>query len=783
MGGPCILSLNGLLILYLALAGVRDPGRSAYDVWNSASEAAIRAQRWPVLVASARQGAMLSAGSPGQVAYFHSLACLGEFKLHRYDDALRAGIAARAAALEGRKWRMLARAENCLMRVYRIIGNLELSYEAGLAMLAALDREPGSRTIEYRAFFAYVIAGMGRRQEAIGQLQKVIRESDDLPLPPRADFHFVRALESAKADALEQIGLILLRSGDLPGSEDYLLHAFRIRRLSDPGKLTWSYNSLGELRMAQGRPAEAASLWTKSMADSRAGLQAWFPLYFRARANLALGNPTAALQDMLAALGSVRELRLHLPFGDEIQVESEVSLQGIFSLAVETAAQLDRPDLALAFALESRAHSLRTRAAAGSDWRRRLPPQYWATLASLRSRQSYLESSQSLSLRRELAEMESAAGLSVAPLDRSGSHWQEIARSMHPDDRFTLFYLSDHNSMRWTIENKKLRLDKIPPKAAVAAAADAFAQSVRQNHPRHRELGIALFQAIFAGYTALPSGAVWTILPDEQLFQVPLAAVTSPHTGRYLVEENSLRLAAGVSPAPAGGVPSGGLFAAFADPIGNRADNRWNAGRRWWSRIGSARLADPGLPRLSGSLAEVERCSRVWRKGDFRIRTGRELLHDGILPTRAAVLHFATHMIQPGSSSSASPVIFLGLSDSGNPVSLTETEIESLQANPNLVTLSGCGSGTGRLAPGAGLLGLTRAWLMAGAKGVLASLWAVPDGSGALFEAFYQFLQQSESIDSRSAAIALSRAQSAAIGTSRVSVWSAYFVIGISMGE
>lgn len=781
MGGPCILSLNGLLILYLALVGVRDPGRSVYDTWNSASEAAIRAQRWPLLVARARQGAILSAGSPGQVAYFHSLACLGEFKLHRYDDALRAGIAARAAALEGRKWRMLARAENCLMRVYRIIGNLELSYEAGLAMLAALDREPGSRTIEYRAFFAYVIAGMGRRQEAIDQLRMVIRESDDLPLPPRADFHFVRALESAKADALEQIGLILLRSGDLSGSEDYLLHAFRIRRLSDPGKLTWSYNSLGELRMAQGRPAEAASLWTKSMADSRAGLQAWYPLYFRARANLALGSPTAALQDMLAALDSVRDLRLHLPFGDEIQVESEVSLQGIFSLAVETAAQLGRADLALAFALESRAHSLRTRAAAGSDWRRRLPPRYWITLAALRSLQSHPESNQSLSLRRELAEMESAAGLFVASLDRSGTHWQEIARSMHPNDRFTLFYLSDHHSIRWTIENQKLRLDKIPPKAAIAAAADAFLQSVRQNHPRHRELGIALFQAIFAGYTALPAGAVWTILPDEQLFQVPLAAVTSPHTGRYLVEENSLRLAAGVSPAPAGNVPSGGLFAAFADPIGNRADSRWNAGMRWWSRIGSTSLADPGLPRLSGSLAEVERCSRVWRKGDFQIRTGRELLHDGILPTRAAVLHFATHMIQPGSSPSASPVIFLGLSDSGNPVSLSETEIESLQANPNLVTLSGCGSGTGRLAPGAGLLGLTRAWLMAGAKGVLASLWDVPDGSGTLFEAFYSSLQQYESIDSRSAAISLSRAQSAAIGTSRISVWSAYFVIGLSM--
>lgn len=781
MGGPCFLSLNALLIVYLAFAGVRDPGRSVYDAWNSVSETAIRAQRWPSLVASARQGAMLSAGSPGQVAYFHSLACLGEFKLHRYDAALRSGVAARAAAIEGRKWRMLARAENCLMRVYRLLGNLELSYEAGRAMLGALDRDPGSRTIEYRSFFAYVIASMGRRQEAITQLRMVIREADDLPLPPRGGLIFVRALESAKADALEQIGLILLRSGDIPGAEDYLLHAFRIRRLSDPAKLTWSYNSLAELRMSQGRPAEAAALWTKSMADSKAGLEAWFPLYFRARANLALSKPTAALQDMLAALASVRDLRLHLPFGDEIQVESEVSLHRIFSLAVQTAAELGRTDLAFAIAMESRAYSLKIRAAAQSDWRRRLPPRYWNVLASLRSLPGQ-QPHRAVALRRELAEMESAAGLVSASTDVSATNWRSIARSIRAGDRFTFFFLLDPRSIRWTIEGDRLRFDWLQPQRAIGDAADAFTAAVRQNEPSHRQLGATVFQSIFGGLEPLPVGAVWTILPDEQLFQVPFAALSNPQTGRYLVEEGPLRLVAGVSRVSNSslGVPSSRLFAAFADPIGNRADSRWNQATRWWSRLGPASVAGPELPRLSGSLAEVERCSRFWRWGASRVLTGRDLLQSDILPPKAAVLHFATHMI-PGPSPTASPLIFLGLNDAGNSVSLSETEIEALQLHPGLVTLSGCGSGTGRLAPGVGLLGLTRAWLMAGAKSVLASLWAVPDGSGTLFEAFYRSLQQFDAIDSRSAAIALSQAQAAAIGSSRVSVWSAYFVIGLSM--
>jgi CHAT domain-containing protein len=73
----------------------------------------------------------------------------------------------------------------------------------------------------------------------------------------------------------------------------------------------------------------------------------------------------------------------------------------------------------------------------------------------------------------------------------------------------------------------------------------------------------------------------------------------------------------------------------------------------------------------------------------------------------------------------------------GNLDLLTPGDVARLQAVPRLVALSACQSGRGRPLPGTGLLGLARAWLMAGSEGVIASYWPTPDDSGNLFLSFY----------------------------------------------
>ena len=58
------------------------------------------------------------------------------------------------------------------------------------------------------------------------------------------------------------------------------------------------------------------------------------------------------------------------------------------------------------------------------------------------------------------------------------------------------------------------------------------------------------------------------------------------------------------------------------------------------------------------------------------------------------------------------------------------TEIAAHPVSASLVVLNGCHSGRGNALPGAGLMGLTRAWIGAGARAVLATRWDIPDEAG-----------------------------------------------------
>jgi CHAT domain-containing protein len=88
------------------------------------------------------------------------------------------------------------------------------------------------------------------------------------------------------------------------------------------------------------------------------------------------------------------------------------------------------------------------------------------------------------------------------------------------------------------------------------------------------------------------------------------------------------------------------------------------------------------------------------------------------------------------------PALALSMVPEGTDGFLTMTEVMGLNAHADVVALTACQSGLGRLLPGEGVMSLGRAFQVAGAKTVVMSLWSVSEeGSVKLMEHFFTHLQ------------------------------------------
>jgi CHAT domain-containing protein len=184
------------------------------------------------------------------------------------------------------------------------------------------------------------------------------------------------------------------------------------------------------------------------------------------------------------------------------------------------------------------------------------------------------------------------------------------------------------------------------------------------------------------------------------------------------------------------------------------------------------------LPRLASSAAEAQACARLFGADRSTVLTGTAVSESELRRQAAAgyrYWHLTSHVVVDAERPNTS---FIALS---LPEKLTVLEVLGLPARAEMVTLNGCESGGGKRLPGTGVLGLTRAFLAAGAVSVLATHWQIPDESGALVQALYRNLQAPGSCRvSRSEA--LQQAQLAMLRAggwrSEPRYWAAYFLSG-----
>ncbi|HEX4823992.1 MAG TPA: CHAT domain-containing tetratricopeptide repeat protein [Candidatus Polarisedimenticolaceae bacterium] len=256
-------------------------------------------------------------------------------------------------------------------------------------------------------------------------------------------------------------------------------------------------------------------------------------------------------------------------------------------------------------------------------------------------------------------------------------------------------------------------------RAAVGGAA-ADVETARAGEKESRRLGADLRGALWDPVApSLGKTKSVVIVPDGAVHLAPLGAL--PDGDGYLVESGILfqyvtaerDLLGGASP-PAGGVLAMGGPEMPAPAAGSEG-------------CGPASLPLPPLP---NAAREAEEIGAIFG-GTSRVLTGAQATAAAFrtLAPQAGVLHLATHGIVlgarcPSRGRSALEIAGLALADGV----LTAEEIASIDlSRVRFAALSSCDSGGGTVADGEGVLGLRRAFAIAGAKTLVLTLWPVDD--------------------------------------------------------
>lgn len=128
---------------------------------------------------------------------------------------------------------------------------------------------------------------------------------------------------------------------------------------------------------------------------------------------------------------------------------------------------------------------------------------------------------------------------------------------------------------------------------------------------------------------------------------------------------------------------------------------------------------------IKGAIEEVEHVSEIFEGSTFVDRTTTESLFKEV-SGEYRLLHLAMHGVISETSNEVK-LLFSNDEDSENDGFLNIPEVYNLNLNADMVVLSACNSGFGKVQTGEGVLSLSRAFMYSGSPSVIMSLWALPD--------------------------------------------------------
>ena len=715
------------------------------------------------------------------------------FALHQYQPALESFLRARRVLESLGDSSNAAVADANIASLYDQMGDLD----AGIQWLDTAIRRLSDAS--RREHLAEMLIQRGNMRAQTGQM-------------PEAVASFQRGIESAAAagnwklyaNGCNSLGESYFLNWDYAAAEGEFLEAFRVGNLRHL-PLDSSYRLLGRLRMAQGDLVSASALLDRAVelaALPTATSPIWKTYYARGLVRQAQGRLPEALDDLGKALRMARAFRFSAPAAEATRIGAESKVDEVYAAFIDAGNRLYEqtrdPRLIRATfraAEENRAASLRTQVS-GSGTSADLPPAYWeaverlrrAEVAALRSpdaqRREQIES-----CRAELTRIEAST---TAPLETSTEDLlARVAGALPSNAVFFSFRMGESASWLWAVDRTGMVLYRLPPQELLQRETSAALESFRQDKPNAEAAAADLYAGLFGGVRPrFLTKARWILSLDKSLFDVPFAALMERISGRqaYVAERHIIQITPGAGCwadglARRGSASSSGRFLGIGDPIYNAADGRLRPG------VVAAASAPLSLPRLPASAGELESCARAWG-GPWILLEGARAARPQLaaaMDRDPEIIHFATHFLESsspqrdraGSAGGAYGLIALSLTLRGETELLTPVEIAHWRTRAELVVLSGCHSNAGPVLPGAGLLGLTRAWLTAGARSVAGSRWDTPDESGALFAALYRGLRSQPAPDP---ALALATAQREMIRSggwrARPRYWGAYFMVG-----
>jgi len=327
-----------------------------------------------------------------------------------------------------------------------------------------------------------------------------------------------------------------------------------------------------------------------------------------------------------------------------------------------------------------------------------------------------------------------ATGVAPVPVEPLGAS----ALNLGPEELLLSFELGEARSTLWILSPRGLSWRELPSRSALESEVESFLDTVRlpprsPENPfeRHRERARELYSLLLAPAASELRRAKHLILsPDSVLYRLPFEALLSREDDgreRYLVETHTLSYTPSV---------------AVLVNLRKRRAHRVSAAP---SFLGIAQPGGAGGLGPEGAIPhaaeEVESVGALFAPERRRLLVGAAADERSVKTapfTEFRMLHIAAH----GLADERFPLrsaIFVGADRAtGEDGVLRMAEVLELDLDLDLVVLSGCETGRGRLLRAEGALGFSWAFLSAGASTVAVSLWNVNDrATSELMVAFY----------------------------------------------